>query len=268
MSENTLYHYTTIDTLEKILSSKMFRFGSNLTSNDVMERYLTFIANDESDKKNIDKLCDIYFNKIKFACFSIDRYIEDDKIEGYKLERMWAQYAAKNTGVCICFDKKKIIDILSHKKNKGEIDCFYEKPVDYKDSLPDIVPPKGNYMNGDEETVPQIAVKKAPDDPLKHLHDYKDYYFFAKHLDWRDESEYRIVCFCKNTKKVEIPIEDITKQIILGVNFTGCFYRLKKRCGNIRLRMLAYQNDRLCTFPVEPGKPCHTEAQLLEGDPP
>lgn len=199
-----LYHYTTFDTALKILHSDKFQFSPLSKTNDTTEQKLrisyAFSARDRrEDIADFEKYWLSWSANSKLLCFSQDRpkdplssaarfhNIFDMRGRGFALPRMWAQYADKNSGVCLIIRKKPFIEKVS--KIYPESICRAVSYFDWSDSyeiseslflrLLEII--RHNPTTG-------YAPTFLRDNP-----EFAQYSYFSKLKDWEGESEYRIL---------------------------------------------------------------------------
>ena len=113
---------------------------------------------------------------------------------------MWGQYAKNEKGVCIEFDKDKLLE--------GKIG-YISGDVSYDVSVPFI-------------TIPSSCFSKEPEKEIRAaIIDNKDKVFFSKHKHWEHENEFRIVSDSK-------PSISIRNAIV-------CVYIQNPNCTNTRL---------------------------------
>lgn len=189
---NLLYHFTTADSLLKILSNMTLRLSTFENLNDLNEADINCEWSDSFNhiriKKHIKKYC-------KLISFS-QNYVYNDVFyeAGYNHPRMWAQYANNNTGVCIVIDEKKLKEI----NDKDFVGIFNKlESVDYDHLLYD-------------KTIKDIA------DARNFIETYYRHIFYKKHIDWAHEGEKRFFCI---EGPEYLSIKNCIKFIVLGRNF-------------------------------------------------
>lgn len=153
-------------------------------------------------EKQIYESCEGFNQQIKMASFSCDGrpnykrnptdelYYLDYSGRGFSYPRMWAQYANNNKGVCIIFNKKKLLEEIKKYYNLIEhnsiryvnfFDLFefnekrineYKKTVLEKEDSKDVL----NFINFLKNNKSYIALN-----------------YFRKSKDWYNEREYRIL---------------------------------------------------------------------------
>lgn len=228
-----LYHYTNeLSFLEFILPKMSIRTSPMKNMNDPKESKkanIMAISDFENRLESIgflhDKFNHYLQNNSQLICFATDKSKErpilgnnEDDMEldldredilkyGFTKFRMWSQYANNHRGVCLCFsydDMKKIVTD----------DIVYKGYVNYSDDISEL-------FNACHFELPESAdINK--DFIINHIKDKKKQLFFNKFSDWKDEREYRFVCFSKSDYVEDYRYFDIKnslKAIYLGVHF-------------------------------------------------
>lgn len=200
-----LAHYTTVSSIEKILSSKSFLFSHPLLMNDLEElRYGIDLAVDQVNlfdphmkKSNKDVIvgnfrrlfieqANLFFNNAHafntfILCFS--EHEQDDR-DG--VLSMWRAYGENGDGAAIVFDTSKIEPIENSPLILSEVvygtaDERRNFVVDTLDVLYKIVD-KNNFDDADISTVAIIAFERL-----------KLFALFSKHKAFAEEREWRAV---------------------------------------------------------------------------
>lgn len=225
-----IYHYTSFDTLLRIIDGDSFRFSPLSNTNDTTEqkvrmKYL-FQLNQHSsaDVEQFENYWRKWTSNSKLLCFSCDlseehlsTFVARDPLDvsgrGFALPRMWAQYAEKNSGVCIVINKEKL-----SKRAKDLFPEIAHKPVTYYDWTT-------GFPISEEVFLKQIKIiKRNPNSffAANFTHDNSDfanYYFFSKFSDWATENEYRFVIPSNDSSVLYLDgIKDCIEGIVLGEN--------------------------------------------------
>lgn len=233
-----LYHYTSVETLFKILYYNSLRFSDLCKTNDLFEQKpkIIFKSKDPDDYERI-RIIKQYLNdrrkRVKVLCFSQDSQYEDEQLKniqhemgihlskdkqkahmigrGFALPRMWAQYAANNQGACIIFNKKELLK-LAQEQNV----LVSHQPVIYKNAFDSFVIDESLIeamrtliQNNKENALTQIIACNTL---------FVEYNYFSKVTDWSSENEYRILSTSSNPNEI-IEIHDISHAlagIVLG----------------------------------------------------
>ena len=219
-----LYHYTSFNTVLKILCTNKLQFSPLTETNDTSEqkpriKYNFDIASKSKEKVDeFEKYWQIRSEEARLLCFSRDKKSRKKTVEmdifdvrgrGFALPRMWAQYAENNSGVCLILKKKKLEnDIIS---------CF-----------PSAICSDVKYFDWDynykiEEKFFDELCKVIEHNPGTHnMNPYENQEvilntFFSKDKDWESEREYRIVIPDSKEKYLYIEnLDDYLVGIVLG----------------------------------------------------
>lgn len=105
-----LYHYTTIESFEKIIETNFWKYTSPANTNDTRET--NSFLNDE------------IFSKVRFICGSINN----------TNPAMWAHYAHGQNGVCIGLDLPEK-NFIFKKINYDNLPCDNNKKFDYNSAI-------------------------------------------------------------------------------------------------------------------------------------
>jgi hypothetical protein len=208
--------------MERILTDKKIRFSSIKKLNDPKESKPSFkIENFRDENKNrivgIDEnFYYTYLDYTKVFCCSISDKPESNGrgssslfSKGFAHQRMWAQYAYNHAGICLAFNRERL---LSNVNEKDYHRVLYNK-VDYshreieKNGIATIDHSKLTKY-GTDKYLEKFAVKN------------KKLLFFTKYPDWKQENEYRIVLLCKyDEEDTFVKIDDSLEAVILGSEF-------------------------------------------------
>ncbi|QCS52392.1 DUF2971 domain-containing protein [Priestia flexa] len=252
-----LYHYTSYTTfLEKILPTQQLRLSSFRNTNDPREKkdwgFVWSLAdednidNEEYNQKcfiNTDKFHSVLKDKCKIICFARDNPDLDcnqiflDSKRGFSHSRMWAQYAGNHTGVCLMFDKHKLMKVFEKGlTKKGDV---YHGIVNYGTENERIM--RALHVSYDE-----LLEKGISSLASEHLKEYLNELFFEKDLDWREEWEYRWLLFSNEANDYEfINYEDALEGIYLGLDFPMVYFPLIEnycRKHDVSLHQMLWQN--------------------------
>lgn len=228
-----IYHFTRSETaIRKILPDRPELLMNNVSKMNDPTENLTYISNTNESIINPFKnyylsldtivIAERIRNESKVLCFSVDKAVENPNqlIEGYQLQRMWAQYGDNNSGICIVIDYEKFI-----KENSAIIDKY--------GIIDDYVEYKGHNF----QRIPTPLYGVSNDNLEKHnskclCEHWKDYQkdsnfikqrFFSKNIDWAGESEFRFLAFSNENEEIMLSLKNSIIQIILGFNFSKHF---------------------------------------------
>lgn len=208
-----LYHYTTIETLLKILHFNSLRFSNLCNTNDLFEQKpkVIFESRGPDDYERIEIIKNYLNNRrkrVKVLCFSQDSKYEPEQLKqiqheigthlskdkqrahmfgrGFALPRMWAQYANNNHGVCIIFKKQELLR-LSTEQNV----LVAHNPVIYKNAFDSFV--IDNRLIQALHTLIQSNKENALTQIIARNTMFVEYNYFSKVSDWAGENEYRLL---------------------------------------------------------------------------
>jgi hypothetical protein len=218
-----LYHYTKAITLiDKILPSMSIQMGVYKDLNDPREAKTWPFIFYSRDVETNDRFKTELFEEVSsyltnttliFSCTKDDPSVIDGDHDreirsGYGHPRMWAQYGDKHKGVCLVLNHEALHrSMVSNLGNKG----LYCGDVQYLETV------TGPYNNAyhikylDDILKAGIASVIEP-----HIDEFSKELFFTKHIDWRDEWEYRWVFRSQDGEPKLIPIEDSIRAVIIG----------------------------------------------------
>jgi hypothetical protein len=122
---------------------------------------------------------------------------------------MWELYAQKHAGVCLVFDRERLITNLIQALEP--VGTAFHGPVHYRRSGIMDTPGADTLMLGGA-TPPEDAV-------TQHIAEHRDALFFTKLLDWEHESEYRFVVVSDADGPVRCDYGDALRAVIVGHAF-------------------------------------------------
>jgi uncharacterized protein (UPF0248 family) len=148
---------------------------------------------------------------------------------------MWSQYGDHHKGICLVFSKKllekKVKAVFGDRVKIGEVDYPCEDSINYKALVFD-----GNVLKDKsvEETV-DLHIET----------NYKNI-FYTKNIDYRDESEYRIVIIDKaeENEYKEIDVDECLVGIVLGNKLPEVYYPSIREACKSEIRRLYWRNGR------------------------
>lgn len=231
---NLLFHYTSLINGMSIASGNSLRFSPITKMNDPLEyldpkRIFEGIKTDNFDKIAYEIESALKKRKESLHIISLTQEIDWNTPEenvryqnkhdnlfdkGWARTRMWAQYADKGKGVCLVFDKEKLLKCAESQYNgvikTGSVNYtndFYKIKNDFEIELTSEKRDFSNY----------------------YLQDDKINYLFTKNEDFRDEQEFRIILIKENNTKApfKISLEDSLLGVIFGIKID------EEVCANI-----------------------------------
>ena len=168
-----LYHFTDFDSFLKIWLSKKLLFSKRDRMNDVAEKYDMIVGDD------IVKMQAYLYAVCEYKQISLSKRVAYNGIEIFKSPLMWGFYAKNATGVCIEFDKEKLISRMSG---------MYYDEIQYLNKIPN------NSLLSECE----INSIQSIDDARVIVDENIDKIFFEKSSEWQFEAEFRIISRVKD----------------------------------------------------------------------
>ena len=212
-------HYTRLEAAESILQSMTLRIslGSFLSANDPREtKYWHFDVPEIKATHDFQLLHEREISdRIKRNIGSLSFARDTNTIEGYYRPKMWAQYAENHTGVCIIFNRDRLLSSIHRTLNP--IGRVYAENIEYFSPERDF-DPRG-CMNITRDDIIQENVNVIAEQIMEEP--YRTFYFFRKHIDWQDETEFRVLFKINdNTAEREyfIPCLDAIETVLFGVD--------------------------------------------------
>lgn len=182
LSTERLYHFTKRCRALDILKSSKLLFSKLERMNDINESYRQIFTMNGIEPADVEK---------ELAKYKQISLTHDNRFSGFSIPSMWGHYADKGYGVCLVFDKAKLLRKIPDECYKNNISYS----LDYNS---DIVI-KGD-LRGTFDT---------------HIYDL----FFTKTLDWEHEQEYRILTKNDDSIDIEGCVIAIVMCIVNGVAY-------------------------------------------------
>jgi hypothetical protein len=234
------YHYTRASTaLEHVLPSMTLRLGLIGDTNDPAE----CPQPSEAFSPARDTFPDIQtayermravmdevrgaIGRARVACLSVDATTtpeEDAAISDYRRlgagpsssgwarDRMWAQYADGHRGLCLLFDREKLVQEFQE-TFAGRGMCL-SREVEYSDEIP---------------RLPRIDLREATRDPSAYALAYRSAHvharYFLKRQDWAGEREFRLVLIddAASVQPAFVPIRRALVAVMVGHRFPRAY---------------------------------------------
>lgn len=221
---NLLFHFTTLDRANLILSNNQLRAGNLKSVNDIREAelyldFLSLMGEETKISKMLNEECKILsFARNIISGKGIMKY-------GYKHPRMWAQYADNFKGCCLVIDEN---EFKKENPQKEYTHGYSIGDIRYVEVISDI------NINCDEKEDVYKIIKKSP---------YKKIWF-TKQKDWSCEKERRIVVFSK--EDAFFNIQKSLRAIIFAQNIeehVQIIYKLIKNDLISHVELYKLQND-------------------------
>ena len=222
-----IYHYTSCKTaLTQILRNKTLKLNSFKNVNDPRESkhwdISPFVRADSDIELEQYKAISLEVSQViksnaKLVCFSRDKpsavgaWQPDALLDrGFSKPSMWHHYANGHNGVCLMFNRKKLIRAFS---KQLESQHFFHGSVTYTDE--GILP----NLQSDAYVINLLQVTDKPSCLAAiqaHFDRWHKRLFLHKLRDWANEDEYRFVYLDKHPKPLYIEFGDSLEAIVVG----------------------------------------------------
>ena len=224
-----LFHYTSAESARLILESQTLKFGKISKSNDPLEMKNLLVQSILRDyAKELDIKSVKYLESILgILCFAEGEFETPIKLDHagecelsrfdsrpkFFLPRMWAFYGENGKGVCLVFDRDKILDRISDTIALSH--NIVHSSVKYEDiiqGMEQIDAKIAQYFDLDS-----LAKYKELGAVHRYLDELASEVYFIKDIDWRDEFEYRVICWQKKKGGKSLPIFVDIRDCIIAV---------------------------------------------------
>lgn len=222
-----VYHYTSCDTaLTHILRNKTLKINPFKNVNDPRESkhwdISPFVrAGLNLELKQYDaislEVSQIIKSNAKLVCFSRDKpsavkawQPEALLNRGFAKPSMWHHYANGHNGVCLMFNREKLIKAFSEQLGNQH---FFHGPVTYTDR--GILP----NLQSDPYVIDLLQVKDTPSyfaAIQAHFDHWHSHLFLHKLSDWSNEDEYRLVYLDEHSEPRYLEFGDSLEAIVIG----------------------------------------------------
>ncbi|MDQ0242004.1 DUF2971 domain-containing protein [Arthrobacter bambusae] len=224
--ESYLYHYTSADTLAKILESKALRMGPYSETNDPRETSewsprITLDSEDDVDGRP-EEIARLWLQirdirkGVKLGCFTLDAETEQTGWEfpfdrGWARARMWHQYANDHAGACLVFDRAERERSLQTLSVTNAFAWHHGKVV-YEDTA------FGEFGSRLSFSSTELRAGNSEERLAQIVKEHRSDLFFKKNRDWQSENEYRHSAI-SNSESEFVPITSSLVGIVLGADF-------------------------------------------------
>lgn len=190
-----VYHYTRWERLLNIMDTG-FRLSVLAYMNDPRESKdwnLSTVSYEPApmvDEPAFNRAVADYKRRIRVGAFCLDQpsgAAGSQGHRGYAHPRMWAQYAENHKGVCIVMSRDILNQAIRTKYRDQNGSWVEDGKVRYVDTVPE--DPATQAVKFDQEEYHIESTVR------NHFTKFRDSMFFVKHVDWRDENEYRWVYY-------------------------------------------------------------------------
>ena len=179
-----LYHYTSFNTALNILETNELWFNHLSNLNDINELYRPLFF--DKVTKETELLAQRELEMYQQVSLTMD-----SKRYGFDIPAMWGHYGDKGRGVCLIFDKQKLINSISSD--------IYHRRITY-------VSPNHSFsmfIKSDGSTIIPLSKKEIKES------------FFKKTRDWSYEQEYRLLIKTVDYERHKLPLNDSLIAIVM-----------------------------------------------------
>ena len=217
-SDHYLFHYTSVERCAAIGFTGCLALGPLTPLNDPRESQLRQIITmttggqeggrhvSDEERNGFERELWRLRSRVRLACFTTDKtdgeYSKRDDGRGYAHSRMWTQYAAGHSGVCLVFDRAQLLGAGDAAFGRR----FHHRAVSYIDGF--------DSSLGEAE-----SVDFDRPDPARHHRTNVVSSLFVKNRDWDSESEYRLLVDEWDEIACVLPIAGALVGVALGVSF-------------------------------------------------
>ena len=258
-TSDALFHYTkTSIAIEHILHTKKFKLSLLKDTNDPREyqfklfNVMGWSLDRDTTPQLLNKAQTVIDRILRYECkvmgfcsndkptliLSNGSSIEDEHVclAGWSKSRMWSQYGQNHYGICLVFSKNELENVLN--KKKSQIRDFKASYVQY--SQQERIGRSAITLNGNR--LESEGVEKYS---FNHVIENSEELFFRKHIDYRDEAEFRVVVFDPNKKLENLDISSSIKCVIVGDRTPEAYIPLiNQRCAELNIESRRARWDR------------------------
>ncbi len=247
-SKDSIFHYTTNKVaLENILFNSKLRLSPFNSTNDPYEyKYKMFGVIgwgwDEECRSKLGELtykANTLVRDSKVISFCQNEF-DGDLISrsGFLKSRVWSQYGENHKGVCLVFSKEKILGLVE------QLNCelkYFDK-VEYKpfSSL-------DRSFNSLRVNKSDFESNEIANLVKSHINNNYSSLFFSKEVDYKDETEFRVVVVDEIAGSLYIDISTAITAIILGDNMHEIYFDAYQKLSdkyNIPCKKLHWESTR------------------------
>jgi hypothetical protein len=148
---------------------------------------------------------------LAFTVDADDYSAENERFgRGWARARMWEQYGEEHAGVCLAFDRERLVASIAASLQSQGLASAYHRPVEYTESG------KEPLILGSDMLTEKISSETVS----AFIEANHDSLFFLKALDWRSEYEYRFVLTARpDGEGVFVEFDDSLVGIVAGEKF-------------------------------------------------
>lgn len=252
-----LYHYTSSDAaILGILANRSLRLAPFQGTNDLWEsRPMHPNLEGEHDEADTPAFLTQTWESVdrhirgfsKVACFTQDwvlpqSVMQPDALRGWAHLSLWAHYGAHHTGVCLRFDREKLLAAFDRARESAV--HHFVGPVSYRNAEFGVGPYPISLEQAAEFGIDAVA--------LRYANVHHERIFFRKHADWASESEFRLVRTDLSTQPFYLDISDALTGVILGDAFAPdrlpALHQMLGGLGDVEVLQASFNNRKLSVW--------------------
>jgi Protein of unknown function (DUF2971) len=250
-----LFHYTSSATaLDLILVDGRLRLGPPVGLNDPFEsepHWANLIQDDPEDSSPpemsiFEAISDLLRDRCRLACLVESGPNEWTSVRGYgdgwMRARMWAQYADNHSGVCLAFDRQRLLSAANEMVSSKRLG-LYADPIRYQTS---------GQPPADPIEIPLSRARSDLDLTVNELFPSVVHrLYFEKAWDWSTESEYRLLVHGSTDDAEYVDIRRALTGVFVGPRFPeGRLNDLTSRCAPLAAEQRMFTVRWRNGFPV------------------
>ncbi|QIX27063.1 DUF2971 domain-containing protein [Nocardioides sp. JQ2195] len=262
-----LYHYTSSDAaILGILATQTIRLSPFHSTNDLWESkplYPNLQGSAEFSPEATMELWEEIDRYIrmhsKVACFTNDwdlpeAVLDRDALRGWSHLSLWAHYGQRHAGVCLRFDRQKLLSAFEAAKRSAVHQ--FSGDVRYRTVSLGAGPEGIDLLQVQEFGADAAAFRYSE----THHHEL----FFSKHMDWSNESEFRLVRTDLSPSPFYLDIADALNGVFLGDEFPKeripALQAVLGPVASVPIFQLRFHSRRLWCDPFELGSTSNADA--------
>jgi hypothetical protein len=219
-SNDLIFHYTSAVAASKILKSGKIRLSPRSLTNDPLENSENLLGSggmvfDRADllriRERIENLRPKIEQKLRdetrvLSFCMHNKELDQDDFLGMIKPRMWEQYGDNYRGICLSFRRDALLSTIDDQLGRGNnifnMECLY-LPLHQMELEKETI--RWELLSGaDDITFPEVFIRA-----------FSKQLFFTKHVDYRDENEFRIAALRKQ-KYVYIDISNSIHSMVFN----------------------------------------------------
>jgi hypothetical protein len=161
---------------------------------------------------------------------------------------MWDQYGERHTGICLVLDRSELAQSVLKGGGEPGIEVFHDS-VRYS-----TLGESDDMQHAFDIDLDRLQEQGQEEYLLHHRKRFYHEFFMRKHVDWRDEAEYRWIWFDEDETPRYVDLNSLVA-VIVGYKFPSVYKRLLRICCE-ELQVPAGQMDWKNGCPKRPRWIC------------